>query len=158
MSHVDQPFWRRKALDQLSQDEWESLCDGCGLCCLLKLEDEDTTELYHTRLTCRLLDIGSCRCSDYQNRHTSVSDCALVTPDTVDELDWLPATCAYRLLAEGADLHWWHPLVSGDRNSVHEAGISVRDWARPETGVPQDQIDRYVIRDPSRQRPRRERE
>jgi uncharacterized cysteine cluster protein YcgN (CxxCxxCC family) len=153
MERSDQPFWRRKGLDQFTAQEWESLCDGCGQCCLLKLEDEDTGELYHTRLTCRLLDIGACRCTDYENRHERVNDCALVIPDTIDDLDWLPHTCAYRLVMEGRDLYWWHPLVSGDPGSVHEAGISVRGWARSETGVPQDQIDRYVIQDPSRRRP-----
>lgn len=154
MIDIDQPFWRRKALDQLSPKEWESLCDGCGQCCLLKLEDEETNELYHTRLSCRLLDIGSCRCTDYENRHEVVLDCAQITPESVVDLDWLPGSCAYRLVAEGRDLYWWHPLVSGDENSVHEAGVSIRDWACSETGVPKSKIDRFVIRDPSRHRPR----
>ena len=141
------PFWRSKSLDALSVAEWESLCDGCARCCLLKLQDEETDELFQTRLACRLLDIGACRCTDYTNRHARVPDCVRISPDTVGGLDWLPATCAYRLLAEGRDLYWWHPLVSGDPSTVHEAGISVRAWARSETGVPEDRIDRYIVRD-----------
>ena len=154
MDTVDQPFWRRKVLNDLSHDEWESLCDGCGQCCLVKLEDEDTGELVHTRLACRLLNIGACRCSDYDHRHQRVSDCAQVTPRTVPLLTWLPASCAYRLVAEGKDLQWWHPLVSGDPNTVHEAGVSVRGWARSETGVPEDQITQYLISDPAQGKPR----
>ncbi len=142
------PFWRRKALHALSAQEWESLCDGCGRCCLIKLQDEETDELFQTRLACRLLDIGACRCTDYVNRHARVADCVQMAPDTIADLTWLPGTCAYRLLAEGRDLYWWHPLVSGDPATVHEAGISVRAWARSETGVPEDKIDRYIMRDP----------
>lgn len=155
MDPADQPFWRYKRLAELSDEEWESLCDGCGQCCLLKLEEEETGELFHTRLACRLLDIGACRCTDYARRHARVPDCAEITPDTVPALAWLPSTCAYRLVADGRDLYWWHPLVSGDPASVHQAGISVRGWARSETGVAEEQIERYVIRDPSRTKPRR---
>lgn len=150
MGHDDQPFWRRKALSQLSHEEWESLCDGCGQCCLVKLEDEDTGELIHTRLACRLLDIGACRCRDYGNRHSKVPDCAELTPQTVRYLSWLPSTCAYRLVAEGKDLLWWHPLVSGNPETVHEAGASVRSWARSETGIPEDRVVDFLIKDPSR--------
>lgn len=121
------PFWKLKRLEELDRDEWESLCDGCGQCCLHKLEDEDTGEIALTNVACRYLDLGSCRCSDYANRARNVPDCVHLTPETAGRLRWLPPTCAYRLLAEGKELYWWHPLVSGDPDTVHQAGISVRN-------------------------------
>jgi len=120
------PFWERKKLEQMSPAEWESLCDGCAKCCLHKLEDIDTGELAFTNVACRLLDIGACQCGDYERRNTLVPDCVVLNPKNVSELVWMPATCAYRLLAEGKPLAHWHPLVSGDPDSVHRAGISVR--------------------------------
>ena len=122
----DKPFWQTKSLVQMNREEWESLCDGCGRCCLHKLEYEGTGTVEYTNIACRLLDIGSCRCMDYDNRRTFVPNCRSLTPETVRATAWLPPTCAYRLLDEGRDLSWWHPLVSGDANTVHEAGISVR--------------------------------
>lgn len=122
----EEPFWRRKGLRELDAQEWESLCDGCGKCCLHKLEDVDSGEIAFTNVACRLLDLGSCRCSNYPERRRLVPDCLMLTPDMVDDLSWLPGTCAYRLIAEGKDLAWWHPLVSGDPETVHRAGISVR--------------------------------
>lgn len=139
------PFWETKSLEEMSRGEWESLCDGCGQCCMVKIEDEDTADIYLTRLSCRLLDIGSCRCSDYANRHASEPDCIVISPENLHELTWLPQTCAYRRLAEGRGLAWWHPLVSGDPNTVHEAGVSVRDWARSEKGVRDSAVARYII-------------
>lgn len=120
------PFWETKALTEMSKAEWESLCDGCGKCCLAKLEDEDTGEIHWTSIGCRLFDAGTCRCSDYANRLKKVSDCVRLTPDNVGTLVWLPKTCAYRTVAEGRKLQWWHPLVSGRAETVHEAGISMR--------------------------------
>ncbi len=120
------PFWKTKKLDEMTQAEWESLCDGCGKCCLCKLEDMDTGEIHWTSVACRLFDPQTCRCSDYPNRQQQVPDCVLLTPEKVTTLSWLPATCAYRLLSEGHDLEWWHPLVSGDPETVHQAGISIR--------------------------------
>jgi len=139
------PFWETKRLEEMSREEWESLCDGCGHCCLVKVEDEDAGEIYLTRLACRLLDIGSCRCSDYANRHASEPECIVITPQNVRELTWLPGTCAYRRLAEGNGLEWWHPLVSGDPDTVHQAGVSVREWARSEKGVRDTAVARYII-------------
>jgi uncharacterized cysteine cluster protein YcgN (CxxCxxCC family) len=121
------PFWRVKTLAQMNAREWESLCDGCGRCCLVKLEDEDTGEVQYTDVGCRLLDGTSCRCRDYRRRQTKVADCVRLTPAAVGSLKWLPPTCAYRLLDEGRTLPSWHPLVSGDPNSVHAAGVSVRE-------------------------------
>ncbi|AQS41662.1 MAG: Hypothetical protein BHV28_09670 [Candidatus Tokpelaia hoelldobleri] len=113
-------------LRAMSQAEWESLCDGCGRCCMHKLEDEDTGNYYATSVSCALLDCESCRCVDYENRKTRIADCIRLTPDMVQTLPWLPEDCAYRLVAEGKPLKWWHHLVSGSHETVHEAGISVR--------------------------------
>ena len=154
MAEQDQAFWRRKGLAEMTAGEWESLCDGCARCCLIKLEDEESGELYHTKLACHLLDIGSCRCGDYANRHARVPDCIHLTPANAGTLDWLPKSCAYRLVAEGKELHWWHPLVSGDRATVREAGISVSGYARSERGIPVEKMDRFVIRDPAAPRRR----
>ena len=123
---TEQPFWRTKTLDEMSKVEWESLCDGCAKCCLNKLENETTGEVQYTDVACRLLDLNACRCVSYDDRKRYVPDCQILNPKNVKRLNWLPATCAYRLIDEGKDLHWWHPLVSGDPETVHEAGISVR--------------------------------
>lgn len=120
------PFWKRKALADMTREEWESLCDGCARCCLAKLEDEDTGDIAYTNVACRLLDDETCRCTKYAARSRFVPDCVTLTPENVGQLRWMPSTCAYRLLAEGKDLPVWHPLVTGDPDSVHLAGISVR--------------------------------
>ena len=123
---MPRPWWESKTLEELSPQEWEALCDGCGRCCLVKLEDEDTGEILHTDIGCRLFDAGTCRCASYAKRHDKVSDCIALTPAEVRGLRWLPGSCAYRLVAEGRPLRAWHPLVSGSPESVHAAGVSVR--------------------------------
>jgi uncharacterized protein len=120
------PFWQRKTLEEMTREEWESLCDGCGRCCLHKLRYDETNELGFTNVACRLLDQDTCRCTRYETRHRYVPDCVTLTPAEVRAIDWLPPSCAYRLLAEGKKLAWWHPLVSGTPDTVHQAGISVR--------------------------------
>lgn len=126
------PFWKTKSLAEMSEAEWESLCDGCGKCCLIGLEDEDSGEIYLTDVACKLFDAGACQCGDYVNRKKHVPDCVKLTPKNVPELTWLPKTCAYRLVAQGRDLFWWHHLVSGDRETVHAARVSVQGKTRPE--------------------------
>jgi len=145
------PFWRRKTLAQMTQVEWESLCDGCGRCCLNKLEDEDTGRIHFTAVGCRLLDGETCRCRDYQHRLKEVHDCLQLTPQNVAGLNWLPPTCGYRLIAQGRDLYWWHPLVSGDPETVHIAGVSVRGRVSAyEQDVPDDQLEDYLVDWPTR--------
>ncbi len=124
MSNVTQ-FWKTKNFDQMSQMEWESLCDGCGQCCLHKLQNADTGDVSYTNVACRLLDINRCRCKNYQQRTRLVPDCIVLKPELVDQFGWLPTTCAYRLIAEGKDLYDWHPLISGTHESVHKAKISI---------------------------------
>ncbi len=126
MRAMPDPFWKTTPLEKMSTKEWESLCDGCGKCCLSKLEEEDTGEIYWTSIGCRLFDAGACRCSDYEDRLAKVPDCVKLTPEKVRTLPWLPSTCAYKLVSDGEDLKWWHHLVSGSRETVHEAGISMR--------------------------------
>jgi uncharacterized protein len=126
MDAAARPFWETKTLDAMTPGEWESLCDGCGRCCLIKLEDEDTGELHHTDVACALFDAGNCRCSDYANRSRRMPDCVTLTPADVRSLRWLPPTCAYRRIEEGKGLAWWHPLVSGDPQTVEKAGVSVK--------------------------------
>ncbi len=127
MGHVSEPFWE-KPLAELSRAEWEALCDGCGKCCLHKVEDEATGRIYGTNVACKLLDRHDSRCTSYRERKAIVPDCVRLTKDMVGRLSWLPSTCAYRLRSEGKPLPDWHYLLSGSRETVHEAGMSVRGW------------------------------
>lgn len=129
---LEDGYWRRKKLTEMSEREWEALCDRCSKCCVISIEDVDTGTLFLTDVSCKLFDTKSCGCSDYENRKKYVPDCVKLTPKNVPKLDWLPSTCAYRLVSEGKDLYWWHPLVSGDDNTVHIAKASVRNKTRPE--------------------------
>jgi len=124
---ADLPFWKAKPLRALTRPEWESLCDGCGRCCLHKIRDDDTNEIHWTEVACRLLDTGTGLCGDYANRRAKVPDCIKLTPARLSRIDWLPPNCAYRLVAEGADLPSWHPLISGTYDTVQKAGLSVRN-------------------------------
>ncbi|MEO4044625.1 YcgN family cysteine cluster protein [Hoeflea sp. CAU 1731] len=142
---LSEPFWKTTRLEDMDQRQWESLCDGCGRCCLNKLEDWDTGEIAWTNIACRLLDQNSCRCSNYEDRQSEVSDCIGLTPQTVRQLSWLPPTCGYRLVAEGRDLYWWHPLVSGDPDSVHAAGVSVRGRTVSEEGLDVEDFEDFIV-------------
>lgn len=139
------PFWETKTLAEMNSAEWESLCDGCARCCMIKLENEDDGRVYYTSLVCELLDTASCRCTRYPERSKLVPDCIEMTPDLAETLRWLPITCAYRRLAEGKRLPSWHPLISGDPESVHAAGVSVRGKVIPVTLVHEDEQTDHVI-------------
>lgn len=142
-------FWR-KPISRFTPREWEALCDGCGKCCLNKLEDEDTGEVALTRVACRLLDDATCLCSQYPIRHHFVPECIVLTPKNIpDNLNWMPDTCAYRLVFEGRDLPYWHPLVSGTSASVHDAGISVQGLTVSEFEVPEDEWEDHIIEEPT---------
>ncbi len=158
---MPEPFWQRKTLGELTPEEWESLCDGCGRCCLKKLQDETTGRVAYTDVACRLLDRDRCRCRRYAERHALVRDCVALRPADAHTFDWLPTTCAYRKLAAGQPLDWWHPLVSGDHETVHRAGISVRGRALAERDVAVDELATRIVRwiraAPLRRRSRRPR-
>jgi uncharacterized cysteine cluster protein YcgN (CxxCxxCC family) len=139
-----EPFWTHTPIEEMTPSQWESLCDGCARCCLQKLQDHKTGKIYYTRVACRLLDVEKCRCLSYPNRNDLVPNCAVLTPENVRRYGWLPPTCAYRLLAQGAPLNAWHPLVSNDPNSVQEAGISVRGQIISENHVHPDDFQ-YLI-------------
>ena len=142
----DTPFWRQKSLEEMTRAEWESLCDGCGRCCLNKLEEVGTGKIFFTDVACRLFDQRSCRCRDYPHRKQKVPDCVKLTPKNVGRIAWLPPTCAYRLVAEGRDLYWWHPLVSGDPETVIAAGVSVRGRVgASETKVPDEELEDHIV-------------
>ena len=138
-------FWEQKSLAEMSSQEWESLCDGCAKCCLHKLEDEDSGEVFYTKVRCRYLREESCRCSEYARRSELVPHCITLHAEQLSSYHWLPSTCAYRLLAQGKPLFDWHPLISGDPNSVHEAGISIRGRAISDEFVHPDGYDEHIV-------------
>ncbi len=138
-------FWEEKSLSELNQEEWEALCDGCGKCCLHKIEDIDTGEVFYTNVACRLLDLTICRCKDYANRSRLVLDCLQLDADLAQELAWLPESCAYRMVAEGRPLAWWHPLNSGSPETVRQVGISICGKAVAEEEIDLDDLEDMVV-------------
>ncbi|WP_282094377.1 YcgN family cysteine cluster protein [Epibacterium ulvae] len=143
-------FWEKKPLHKLNQQEWEALCDGCGKCCLNKLEDEDSGEVVLTRVACRLLDDQSCQCTQYPIRHQFVPECIVLKPDNLDtHAYWMPQTCAYRLLWQGNRLPDWHPLLTQDPESVHAAEVSVRGWTVSEFETPIEEWEDHIIEEPT---------
>lgn len=139
-------FWETKTLSEMSREEWELLCDGCGRCCLHKLEDEDSGEIYSTRVACKLLDLKTCRCSNYPQRTEIVPDCLQLQDVSFTEYEWLPTSCAYRLLHEKQPLPAWHPLIAKQKNSVKKAGIAVSDFAISETRIKNmNDLEDYIL-------------
>lgn len=152
---MSEPFWKIKTLAQMSRAEWESLCDGCGRCCLNKLEDWDTGEIQYTDIACTLLDGHTCRCKDYANRLKLVPDCIDLSVRKLEELSWLPPTCAYRLIHEDKDLFDWHHLKSGSFDTVHEAGVSVRGRTVSEDGMSVEDYEDHLVTWPQKAPARR---
>lgn len=142
---MNKPFWETTPLSEMSQQQWESLCDGCAQCCLVKLEDEDTAEVYRTSVSCRLLDTDSCQCKDYHHRFEQVPECVQVSLDKPEQFNWMPDTCAYRLLYEGKPLADWHPLISGVQDSVHAAGVSIKAFAISEEYIHPEQLEEFIL-------------
>jgi len=142
---MEEDFWRHKTLAQMNQEEWEAVCDGCGQCCLHKLEDDESGQVFYTSVACKLLNVDSARCSDYSNRKKRVPDCLQLKPDDVENFNWLPSSCAYRLLADEESLPQWHPLVSGSPYTVSQAGYSVAGRVETEVGVKQEEMEDKII-------------
>ena len=142
---MNKPFWKTKTLSEMTEQEWESLCDGCGKCCVLRMEDEDTGATYVTDIHCKLFNNQSCLCSNYENRKRYVPDCVKLTPHNVQKLKWIPQTCAYRLVANGEDLFDWHHLISGSYDTIHEAGMSVRDATISEDEVDDEDHPKHIV-------------
>ncbi len=145
MSSNTPRFWESKALSDMNKAEWEALCDGCGKCCLHKLEDEDSGEIVYTDIACELLDCDSCQCGNYSQRKQIVPDCLSLSPETIEDYPWLPSTCAYRMLSEGRPLEPWHPLLSGRTESVHEAGMSVSGRVLSAAYIHPDDYEERVV-------------
>lgn len=139
-------YWENKTLDQMNKEEWESLCDGCAKCCLIKLEDDDTGEVHHTNVVCRYMNHSDCRCTQYQDRNELVPNCVWLRPEDLDDFDWLPSSCSYRLVAEGKPLPSWHYLVSGDVGAIHQEGESIRGRCLSEEHVHPEGLMEYIVR------------
>ncbi|MEM7242292.1 MAG: YcgN family cysteine cluster protein [Pseudomonadota bacterium] len=147
-ANIDPQFWRSKSLDQMTTSEWEALCDGCGKCCMLKLEDEDTCHIHYTNIACRLFDDHSCRCTNYALRRQLVAGCVVLTPENIERnAYWMPKSCAYRLLYEGNPLPEWHPLIMGDKSAMHQNGHSMHSRTIAEFDVAEEDQEDYVIED-----------
>lgn len=145
-NNLEPRFWENKTLEEMNADEWDALCDGCGKCCLNKFQDEETEEVFFTNVACAYLDLRTIRCHCWETRSEKVTDCVVLTPEMLKEINWLPQTCAYRLLAEGKPLFDWHPLVSGVRGSVAAAGISVRGKVLSEKEVHPDYLEEFIVK------------
>jgi len=142
---TEQPYWEVKTLEEMTPEEWEALCDGCGKCCLHKIEDTDSGKVYFTNVACRMLDLSTCQCRDYPHRVECVPECFPLTPEIIRKVNWLPESCAYRRLAEGRSLAWWHPLISGDPKSVHYVGVSILGKAVSEEEVDLADLEDMVV-------------
>ncbi len=142
---IEKAFWKKKSLTEMSIEEWEALCDGCGICCMYKIEDEDTGEIELTHVACRFLDPERITCQLYEKRFSAMPTCIKLTPAKIEKLDWLPKTCAYRLVLLGKPLPDWHPLISGDPNTVHKAGISVKGRTIKESDVNLDHLEDFIV-------------
>jgi uncharacterized cysteine cluster protein YcgN (CxxCxxCC family) len=145
MKAAASPFWETTALGDMTRPQWEALCDGCARCCLHKLQDPESGRIYFTMIACRLLDRQTCRCKNYRQRAAKVPGCLVLSAERIGNVNWLPATCAYRRLAAGKPLAWWHPLVSGDRESVHRAGVSIQGMSLREEDVHPDEWPRFIL-------------
>ncbi|MBN1931776.1 MAG: YcgN family cysteine cluster protein [Desulfobacterales bacterium] len=145
MHNPIKPFWKIKPLSEMTRKEWESLCDGCGRCCLEKLENKKTGKVYYTNVACPLLDPETCRCKSYKDRKALMPFCLSLTPENINKFRWLPGSCAYRLLAEGKELAWWHPLVSGNADTVRQAGISVCGKVISSEHIHPDDLENYIV-------------
>lgn len=141
-----EPFWKTKSMLDMDSQEWESLCDGCGKCCLQKLQDDEDETVYYTNLACAQLDVSACRCRVYEDRQQHVAECLVLKPEDVAQFDWLPDTCSYRVLRETGDLPNWHPLVTGSDKEMLRQGLSVRHYAVTETSVDEDRWQEHIIR------------
>ena len=141
-----QPFWVTKTLSEMTADEWESLCDGCGKCCVHKLEDEETDEVFYTNIACRLLSESDCQCKDYRNRLEKVPDCISLSKESVDQFTWLPSSCSYRLVSENKPLPEWHHLITGSKESIHLAGASVKGKTLPEDSIAEEDFEHCIVR------------
>jgi len=142
----EDPFWKTKSLEEMTRQEWESLCDGCGICCCQKIEDAETGSVELLPISCQFLDPVNCRCMIYKDRLLANPECVELTLDALKKMTWLPRTCAYRCIAEGRELEWWHPLISGDSNTVHKAGISVRDKIVPGRYIHTRDLERHTVK------------